>query len=213
MRGVPVNGGEVLRLRRSLVLTQERLAAAADCDVKTVRKAEKSQHVDHSVLNRLAEALGVSSENLVDSRLLGQEQANTDTILQWQEAFNERDVEQIVSFYDRNAFVEVVFNDQIPGGGLFQGIDAIRDWVTLALGTYQTQHITPDMFEIDGANDLVFMRSVRPAEVRIIATGATTTAQAAHEFRLAQGLVIAHRIFSDTEKISQILSKLEDDES
>ena len=41
MRGVLTNGNWIRDLRRSHGFTQEQLAVHADCDVKTLRKAER----------------------------------------------------------------------------------------------------------------------------------------------------------------------------
>lgn len=212
MRGVPVDGEKVLRRRKSLGLTQEQLALQANCDVKTVRKAERSFHIDHSVLDRLAVALETAKQDLVDLHTLGVEEANVQRILAWQDAFNDRDVERLLTFYHDEGQVEVVFNTQIPGGGVFSGIAAVQQWLTTILATYRTQFITRDMFQIDSAKDFVFMRSVREAEVEAIATGEKTTAQAAHEFQLQDGKILSHRIFSDTEKLSRIIGQLEPDD-
>ena len=58
MRGIVANGGAIVAARRAAGLTQEQLASAADCDVKTVRKAEQGrERVDLRVVVRIAKTL------------------------------------------------------------------------------------------------------------------------------------------------------------
>jgi hypothetical protein len=65
MRGVPANGAYIKAKRRSRGLTQEALANAARCDIKTVYRAENDAHLDMSTLTRLALALRVPYRRVI----------------------------------------------------------------------------------------------------------------------------------------------------
>jgi hypothetical protein len=65
MRGVPANGDYIKDRRRARGLTQEALAAAARCDIKTVYRAETGARLDMATLARLADALDVPYRRVV----------------------------------------------------------------------------------------------------------------------------------------------------
>ena len=64
MRGIPVNTDLLLQLRRSRAWTQETLAAAAGCTVRTIQSAERSTPVDAGTLRPIATALEVDAAKL-----------------------------------------------------------------------------------------------------------------------------------------------------
>jgi hypothetical protein len=49
-------------------LTQQSLAAAAQCDEKTIRRAEKSCRLDVATLVRIAEALALPYRRVIELR-------------------------------------------------------------------------------------------------------------------------------------------------
>jgi transcriptional regulator with XRE-family HTH domain len=65
MRGVQANGAFIKRARRSRGLTQEALADAARCDIKTVYRAESAGRLDMATLTRLAAALQIPYRKVV----------------------------------------------------------------------------------------------------------------------------------------------------
>jgi DNA-binding XRE family transcriptional regulator len=67
MRGVPANGADIKEMRRSRGLTQEALADAARCDIKTVYRAESGACLDVTTLARLADALRVPFRKVVNA--------------------------------------------------------------------------------------------------------------------------------------------------
>jgi hypothetical protein len=64
-RGIQANGVSIYRARRLRGMTQEALAAAAACDEKTVRRAEKCCRLDIATLLRIAEALKLPYRRVV----------------------------------------------------------------------------------------------------------------------------------------------------
>jgi hypothetical protein len=65
LRGIQTNGVSIYRVRRLRGMTQEMLAAAAACDEKTIRRAEKSCRLDIATLRRIAEALNLPYRGVV----------------------------------------------------------------------------------------------------------------------------------------------------
>jgi transcriptional regulator with XRE-family HTH domain len=65
LRGIQANGAHIYRARRLQGLTQEALASAADCDEKTIRRAEKGCRLDIATLLRIAKALKLPYRGVV----------------------------------------------------------------------------------------------------------------------------------------------------
>lgn len=211
MRGIPVRGEKILELRKLRALSQEKLGSLADCDAKTVRKAEQSKHVDHSVVERLAAALEVPTEEIIRNDMIRQEQANIDHVFAWNNAFLDRDVERAASFYANEATVAVMFDERMPGGGEFSGSEGIRQWLSICFATFITERMPPEAYQVDAFDSLVFVRSNRPIKVTSVQSGQQTEAHGAHEFRIVDGKIVQHRIFPDTFALAQIIEHIEDD--
>ncbi len=207
MRSVPVNGEAIRERRKSLPWTQEMLAEQADCDVKTVRKAEKSGHVDPSIVLRLAAALGIKQQDLLDNGALDREQANIEVALASLDGFNRRDPDAIASCFHDEGSISVLFETKFPGGGEFQGKDAIRQWAEITFQAMLTEQITPDMYRVDAVGEFVFIRTVREIEVTSLANQITVHAQVAHEFRILDGKIISQRMFPDTAALTQLIEE------
>jgi len=211
MRGIPVNGKLIQTIRTSQGLTQERMAAEADCDVKTLRKAEKSGHVDQSTVERLAQTLGVEPQELIDAGSLEQETANIQLILDWQKVFNRRDPAAIADFFHEDGSVTVMSDIPIPGGGEFSGKEAVYQWANICFEPYLTEPITPDMMQIDAIRDLVFVRGKIDVEVTVINTNQSGKASATHEFRIRDGKILTHRVVTNTALFAKLIEKAEEE--
>ncbi len=211
MRGTPVDGQLIRKTRKSMGLTQEQLAADAECDVKTLRKAEKSQHIDQCTVDRIALALKLEATDLINSAALDVEQANIQLVLSWQEAFNRRDPVAMAELFHTDGSVTVMADIPMPGGGEFLGKDGVLEWGRVCFATMRTQHITRDMFQIDAAGDFVFMRGLTDVEVTSLITNQTAKASAAHEFRIRNGKIAALRVITNTAAIAKILQKIDDE--
>jgi transcriptional regulator with XRE-family HTH domain len=68
LRGVQADGASIYRARRLQGLTQEALAAAAECDEKTIRRAEQGFHLDLATLSRIALALKMPYRRIIELR-------------------------------------------------------------------------------------------------------------------------------------------------
>jgi len=211
MRGSPVNGKRILTIRKSQGMTQEQLAAEADCDVKTLRKAEKSQRVDQSTLKRIAEALNVELPKLINAAALEREQANIQLVLDWQEAFNRRDAAAVAEFFHEDGSVTVMTDVPIPGGGEFLGKEAVYQWAKTCFETYLTEPITPEMMQIDAVRDLVFLRGKTDVEMTVINTNQSTKASATHEFRIKNGKILSHRVVTNTALFAKLVEQAEEE--
>ena len=110
MRGIFPDGEAITSIRRLIGLTQEQLAAHADCDVKTVRRAEKGEPVDLRTLARIASGLGVECERVTQSMMSDQatgvqsESVDELVVEQWFSAWASADIKQMMQCFDPNRF-------------------------------------------------------------------------------------------------------------
>jgi transcriptional regulator with XRE-family HTH domain len=65
LRGIEAHGAFVYHARRALGLTQETLASAADCDVRTISRAENNGRLDIGTLVRIANALRAPYQRVI----------------------------------------------------------------------------------------------------------------------------------------------------
>ena len=116
MRGVNVNGERIRELRVTKGLTQELLAAAACCDVKTIRKAEQSGRLDARVVVAIANSLTCSLNELTSAGDKDLAIRRKEIILQWNDFFYRREVEEIMRFHTEDAVWEIPGSEGLPAG-------------------------------------------------------------------------------------------------
>lgn len=107
MRGVTANPDAIRGARCQAGWTQEQLAAASDCDVKTIRKAETpNKRVDLKVIVGIANALSRQPHELIvphaESPVAKQGSLHPERlerVKQWSEAFLHADVPRLLSLH------------------------------------------------------------------------------------------------------------------
>src|SRR6516165_9820252 len=109
MRGAKSNGEQIRAARFGRGFTQEQLAALAELDVKTVRKAEQGRRLDLGSLTRLAHAL---QSDL--SRLIRPGRSNSDRevrrrehIMRWHRLWDAEDSDGLIALYHENAVLHL----------------------------------------------------------------------------------------------------------
>jgi ketosteroid isomerase-like protein len=198
MRGVQAAGDRIIELRKARGLTQEALAARAECDVKTIRSSEKCRCLDVHSLRRIARALGAHFRDIVrDATPTSDEHANLDTIRRYFDAFNARDARAMTAFYDDDAVLVLSSTALGPSEETFHGKgELLQKWQT-ALSEVETEPYTPDNLRLDAVRDYVFARGVG-IRLRGIATGWEATASYMCEFQLHDGKIVRQMIVYDT---------------
>jgi transcriptional regulator with XRE-family HTH domain len=205
MRGFALNGPAIQTARQRLGLTQEQFAAQAQCDVKTVRKAEKSGRVDAYVAIRLASVLQTTVEELTDRGSSEQQGKNCEVVAAWIEAFNQRDPGLVAELFDEEGAITVVSDVPIPGSGEFRGKSEIYSWAKTCFATYHTQRIDADMHRIISAGDVVFVYNTQEVQVSSMLTDRSTRASAMHEFFIRNGKILTHRIITNTASLEKLV--------
>lgn len=198
MRGLRVDGETVRHRRSELALTQESLAGLVGCDIKTIRNAEKGNRLDATTVRRLADVLGQSLADLVvaDSESLQKSIVSVDLFHRLQASYNERDVDALVAFYHPLGAIVVAGAEGLPGGGRFEGLEAIRRHYEESFAAFHTEQIGPDRYKIDAVGDTIFARGVASALHRL--SGQQFTALLVHEVQIQDSLILLHTIVTDT---------------
>lgn len=187
MRGVPANGEFLKARRRELGLTQEKLAAKADCDVRTVRNAERGSNVDIVTLKQIAVALEVKFSQAAST---GQPstQANLECIEKWQTAFFARDIETLVQTYADEGVM------QLPSAALVRGRVALTAAFQQAFEGFSFEALGEAKLTAEG--ERVFLES---GLVRVTSLGDNTQLDTAavHVFELENAHIVQHVAFYD----------------
>lgn len=203
MRGIQLNGPVIQQRRKALGLTQQRLAFRADCDTKTVRKAENSKRVDLATALRVASALGVAISELVEPLSPDLQRANIQTAEDWVAAFNARNPDGVAGCFHRDGAINVLADPATPGAGEFRGQEGVRQWARVFFETFISQAVTRDMYTIDAIGDYVFLRIDR-ALVKCLLNGEQTEASAMWEFTIRRGKIIRLTIYPESGAIEGI---------
>jgi transcriptional regulator with XRE-family HTH domain len=197
MRGIQLNGPAIKQHRKSLGLTQQRLAFQAECDTKTIRKAENSKRVDVDTALRIATALGVAIGELVESPSAERQQQNTQVAETWVEAFNARDPEAVADCFHKDGAIHVLAEPSIPGAGEFRGREQVRQWAQTTFETFHSEPVTRDMYAVDAVRDYVFLR-VENVTVKCLPSGKQTKASAMWEFTIRGGKIVRLKIYPES---------------
>src|SRR5262245_52335069 len=99
MRGALADGQRVTATRVARGHTQEQLAALAELDVKTVRKAEQGKRLDIETLSRLAAALDVELNRLVRAGGTHAEGAAREVVMRWPALWDAQDADAMLALY------------------------------------------------------------------------------------------------------------------
>jgi transcriptional regulator with XRE-family HTH domain len=204
VRGARANGKElrVARLRRGL--TQEQLAALADVDVKTVRKAEHGMRLDLGSLTRLAFALKKELNRLI--RLSRSETEiqirRRDVVIRWHRAWDARDMEAILTDYHEHAVMHLPGGPNIPFGGTFRGKDEIRRAFGICWSTCRTEPERAEDFSLLVSDNSVVLTGPKGV---YLPSGELARLWCLQVFTFEGNLIFDHRVEYDTLKFAELL--------
>lgn len=185
-----MNGRRLVELRKSRGLTQEQLAAHADCDVKTIRAAEHSHRVDLQTASSLAATLGVPLGEVVlpSATTPADEEAHLQAVRRQVAAINARDPDAFAATFTVDGVNHVNAHPDLPGAGVQRGRDEIREGARIAFETYVSEPITPEMVEFRVVGDKVYLRVDRP-RLRGVVTQIEREVSTLMEFTIRDGLI------------------------
>lgn len=206
MRGIRANGAAVRQLRAARGLSQEQLAIAADCDERTVRKAEQgSSRLDFRTIAGIAQALGADVMAIVSRDETGSEQTalHLHVVRQWHAAFVRSDVEALLPLHTDDTVLEIPSSEGLPAAGNFHGIDELRQHLTEVFALFQVTAVRDDDFSIHALENLVFLRTT--ATIRFLSTGKFYTSRHFNEFEFRDGKIARRTAIADYGPLREII--------
>src|SRR5688572_8499791 len=183
MRGVRANGDLIRHLRLLEGMAQEALAAAASCDVKTIRKSEKGDRLDIVTVKRIAQGLGAEFGEIVTQidEADAVERPNVRVVREWLSAFDQRDPKAIAGLFRDDGVVRLPGTPLLRGTGIFEGKREITTQIELAFEMFV---VAPDFSQravVAAEGNHVFAET-GPVSVTCCSNGQSTTASSVQVF-------------------------------
>lgn len=204
MRGAVANGKQIRTARLTRGLTQEEVAALADLDVKTVRKAEQGQRLDLGPLTRLAHVLQTDVSQLIrpirpESDLQARRHEH---VLRWNRTWEARDGAALAELYHEHAVLHLPGGPNIPFGGTFRGRDEIRRANETAWSTCRTEPSDPDDYSVLATDDSGILQGMMGVH---LPNGEIVRLWCLQVFTFEGDLIANHRVEYDTLNFARLL--------
>ena len=214
MRGTRVNGERIRWLRMQKGMTQERLAAAADMDVTTLRKMERgSRAFDLRTVSNLAKVLDCEPSILqatlaevdVASRSRSDEIArgNIQCLRTYRQAFLNKQVDIALECFTHDASLEYPSSIPTQSSGVFRGRAEIREHLRLTFETFSAEIPTLEESGLYVQDQLIILRHV--ATGIVLHNGAHFASECALEYWFRDGKICRHVGIFDTAIITEAL--------
>jgi transcriptional regulator with XRE-family HTH domain len=209
MRGAISNGGQILEFRTARGLTQERLAALAGIDARTIRNAEKGCRLDLGSLMKLAFVLETDVSTLIVPTISPNalEVPRRDTVLRWNRAWDARDMDALLALYHDHAVVHLPGGPTIPFSGEAHGKAAIAEIHQIAWRHCDTAESRADEFTVFTNGDSVLLSSNKGLRLPGGRIEQPWWLQV-FKFDAECGLIIDHRVAYDTIAMARWLGLL-----
>lgn len=209
-RGIPILPDKMKSLRQRAMLTQEALAARANCSTDLIQKAERisgNPRIDPSYLASILNVLGADvSEVQRDGT-----QANLAVVREWQDAWISGDSKRLMKVCHPEIVMELHSFPTPDGiGNVFQG----KAEVLLAfklICQFSDQHKRENL-NLTCINDLVFAES--EYSVRYIPANQFFRTKFVIKFQIRDGKVAAKSVVGDYDQLRRLapsISKLFDE--
>jgi transcriptional regulator with XRE-family HTH domain len=206
MRGVAANGELIRHLRSLKGLTQEALAAAASCDEKTIRKAEKGDRLDVVTVKRVARALGAEYAEIVTrfDEADALERPNLRVVRQWLSAFDQRDSKAIAGLFRDDGVVRLPGTPLLRGTGVFVGKREIARQIELAFEMFV---VAPEFSQrtVVAAHGTHVFAETGPVCVTCRLNGQSTTASSVQVFEFKGSKVARLRSYFDISALDALV--------
>lgn len=198
MRGTTVNGDLIRDLRKAQGWTQEQLAEQAGLDVKTVRSAEQSKRLDLGSLTKLCLVLPSELRKLTvrpSRSARDREIHRRDAVIDWQRAFNNRDLDGLLRCYHEEAALHMPGAPVIPFGGDYRGHKSLRRMAQIAWDCCQTDLGVQQEYAILASRDTVVVQGRQRVQ---LPDGSLSQLHYTQTFQFAGELIVDHRVDYDT---------------
>lgn len=154
MRGQWADGNAIRKFRTAQALTQEDLAAIADCDIRTVRNAEKGRRLDPKTLRKLAVALSVNVGD-VQRQGTGQE-TNVRIVSEWLAAVRKGDLKEVTACLDDQVVLYLPSIPAVPLNGSIHGKEQVANAVETVASLVRIEFLQGEPCEHHPTRDRVF---------------------------------------------------------
>lgn len=198
------NGENVQATRLKLGLTQEQLAKLADVDVKTIRKAEQGKRLDLGTLTRVAYGLKTSLLHLIiptNAENIS-ELKRRESVMQWHQAWDDQDIEALLTLYDEEAILRLPGGPSLPTGGTFRGKSQIRTANLTAWSSCNTAPICTQDFSLFVCDDAVILNGKKSF---CLPDGQLTPLACIHIFKFKAELIVDHQVEYDTLEFARLI--------
>lgn len=203
-KGVMANGPKIRKLRKSQGLSQEGLASAIGCDIKTIHNAELGKRVHIDTLVKLAQALGVDlpvihigsedSDEFLELRLR--------RVDSWRECFGSMQLQPLLDLYHPEAQVTYPGLDLQANGGTAKGRSQIRSQLEFFFQEFRFDPWPEISGFIHAVENFVFLRGEVTGLIR--STGARFTSRAIHEFEFDGKSIYRHIGMFDASSMKRV---------
>lgn len=208
MRGALPNGFLIRKLRRLATLTQEQLAHLAECDVKTIRKAEKgSERLDLRVLVGIAHTLQCDVHDLVRSepgeRAASAKFSYKSIVLKWHDLLHDSDVDGILELHTDDTLLEVHGADGLPEPRSIRGKPQLSEHLTQLFQKFKMESVTEETTYIDVVDNLVFLRTT--PTIRYLPNDRTYRSRHLNEFEFRADKIARRTVIANYNDFCQVL--------
>lgn len=212
MRGIQTKGNAIRSLRRSRGMTQEQLAAAAEIDVRTLRRAEAAQQrVDLRIVVAVADVFGVDPTTLILPS--GTETPTAERLIElvqiWGDAMIRADIEAILAMHTQDTVLELPGLHDLPTARDCIGIAALEQQLRDTATFLRLLRATPGSERNHVCDNIVFMRV--NGEFEFLPTGQTFSARHVNEIEFEGELIKRRVTIADYEPLRRILAELDGD--
>ena len=198
MRSAEPNGEAILSLREANGWTQEDLAKATDCSVRTIRNAEQGKRIDLKTLKDLAQALNVPIPSIMKrSTQLPQEKHHVQITRQWVNLYLQCDINGLLKLHHPETTLDVPGAENLPAGEITEGvidIETLKRHLVNAFKIFRLHEIHEQFFY--GCGEMVFHCS--KASFLAVPTGEILIVDSINEFTFRDGLIYHRRSLTDT---------------
>jgi transcriptional regulator with XRE-family HTH domain len=204
MRGKPVHGDRVHDLRNAQGMTQEQLAEKAGLDVKTVRKAEQGRRLDLGTITKLCFVLQTELGHLIRPTRSARELEirRRDVVINWQRAFNNRDLISLMRSYRDDAVLHLPGAPEIPFGGTFRTHQEIRRATQVYWKSCPTELLDDKDYSILVSYDTAVVQGHKGLQ---LPDGSISLMHYTQLVTFVGELIVDHRIEYDTLNLARLL--------
>ncbi|KAA1260455.1 SnoaL-like domain protein [Rubripirellula obstinata] len=209
MRGVHPDGEKIRLARSAASMTQEEVAGIAQCNVKTIRKAEQgTNRLDLRVIAAIASAFETTVSQLtIPDRNVDHHGHLLQRMDQWIHHFAASDVEGFLSLHTQDSVLEMPGAEDLFTPANCNGIDQLLNHAVVFFKSFRLIELQQKLTHSYAAERFVFLRMT--ASIEYIPAGRSYTACHVHEFEFREDKISRRVSVADYGELRQIIKEHE----